>query len=98
MPDRPSDGPADRLPDGVGESDEAEVVGEGGDDLLSVVAGALAHHGAEDLQKLVGFVVGHHSGPGSDEGGAVRLDDAAADRRPEVATEDLLDLGAETLV
>src|SRR4051794_37604383 len=37
--DRSGDGLADRPSDVVGEAGEAEVVGEGGDDLLMVVAG-----------------------------------------------------------
>ena len=98
MADGAGDGRFDRLADRVGDADEAQVTGEGGDDLLAVVARALAHHRAEHLQQLVRARSRPCGGPGADEGGAVGLDDAAADRGAEVAAEGLLDPGAETLV
>ena len=46
MPDRSGNGTPDRLADGVGEADEADVVGEGRDNFLTVVGGALAVDGS----------------------------------------------------
>ena len=98
LPDGAGDGLADRLTDGVGEADEAEVAGEGGDDFLTVIGCAFPHDGAEDLDEFVGLVVGHADGSGTDEVGTIRLDDPAADGGSEVASEGFVDLGAEPLV
>src|SRR5208337_1672951 len=92
------DGFADRLSDGFGEADEAEVAGEREDDLLAVVSGARPHDGAEDLDEFVGLVVGHADGTCTDEVGAIGLDDPAADGGSELTPKNLVDLGAEPLV
>jgi len=74
------------------------VAGKGGDDFFTVVGRSFPHDGAEDFDEFVGLVVGHADGTGTDELGAVGLDDPAADAGTEVATEGFVDLGAEALV
>ena len=74
------------------------MAGQCGDDFFTVVGGAFPHDGAEDLDEFVGLVVGHADGTGTDKGGAVGLDDPAADGGSEVASEGFVDLGAEALV
>ncbi|MBV8310688.1 MAG: hypothetical protein JO344_09910 [Planctomycetaceae bacterium] len=69
-----------------------------GDDFFTVVGRAFTHHGAEDLDEFVGFVVGHVDGPGTNEIGTLGLDDPAADGGSEVAPEGFVDLGSEPLV
>src|SRR5271157_1719034 len=92
------DGGFDRVSAVLGDPDEAEVAGEGGDDFFAVVARAFPHDGAEDFDEFVGLVVGHADGSSTDEVGTIRLDDPAADGGSQVAPERLVDLGAEALV
>lgn len=90
MADGAGDGGLEGLADGLGDSAEAEVVGGGGDDVLSVVDFAFAHDVAENVTKFVTFVVVDRAGEGS-YFGAIGFDDLSPDCCSHVSFQSLLD-------
>src|SRR5260370_6234724 len=72
------DGRPHRLPHAVGYADEAQVAGQGMDDVFALVGRALSPDRPKRLAQLIEVVVSHGTRPGADERGTVGLDDPSA--------------------
>lgn len=78
LPDGAVEGGFEGVANGVGDAGEAQVVGDGPDDVFSVVGGSFSHDGCESVSQGFEGVVVHCGGQGSQKV-AIGFEDASPD-------------------